>query len=73
MRGSLPLAGGVALIRSLIPADTRLRIFCSWAGVIRLLATALSRRVLTAAVSACSRPDVDLCWALAMSASDLPD
>jgi hypothetical protein len=28
---------------------------------------------LTAAVSACSRPDVDLCWALAMSASDLPD
>ena len=52
MRGNWPLAGGVALIRSLIPADTRSRIFCSWAEVIRLFATALSRRVLTAAVSA---------------------
>ncbi len=73
MRGNWPLAGGVALIRSLIPADTRSRIFCSWAEVIRLFATALSRRVLTAAVSACSRPTVDFFWSLATAASDLPD
>ena len=55
-----------------MPVDRALSSFCSWAEVMRLLATALSRRAFTEAVIACSSPEIDLPWALAICASVLP-